>query len=301
MRTTALLAVLAAVALGSLATDAAQSSPPASVGSIVYSGSSDGDGNHLFVVGSNGAGRRRLTSGSTFDVGPTWSPGRRRIAFVSIQPDPTVTQPQQDIFMVSSDGTGRRRVLESSRVEEGPSWSPDGRSIVFTRDGGVRGSFDLYVVTVATGKVRRLTATSALEGAPSWSPDGKWIAYVRDAQIWLVRPDGKAAHGLGKTGAGTDWGPDWSPDSRRIAYESTTRTSLSNPVSEIWVMCRDGTGKRRLTPYRPGRSGATSPAWSPGGAQIAFSRGDQLWTMRPDGSHVRQLTRRPGEAYTPDW
>jgi TolB protein len=291
------LAVLAAVAVGGLATDAASSSLPASAGLIVFTGSRD-DGDHLFVVRSNGTGRRQLTSGQGSDMSPAWSPGHRRIAFTSTRLSGTVAQ--QDIFLVDSDGGGLRPIVQTGRPEEGPAWAPDGRSIVFSRSTG-GGGVDLYVLTLATNRVRRLTTTRSSEGAPSWSPDGKWIAYVRDAEIWLIRPDGKQAHGLGKTGVGTDWGPDWAPDSKHIAYESTSRTSLTNPMAEVWVMSRDGSGKRRLTPYLPRRVAATSPAWSPRGAQIVFSRGSQLWSMRSDGSRARQLTRTPGNAFSPDW
>ena len=58
--------------------------------------------------------------------------------------------------------------------------------------------------------------------------------------IWLIRPNGKQAHGLGRTGVGHGLGARRAPDSQRIAYESTSRTSLSNPVTEVWVMGRDG-------------------------------------------------------------
>ena len=286
------LAVLAAVALGGLAIDAASSSLPAPAGLIVFTGSRD-DGDHLFVVGSDGTGRRQLTSGAGDDALPAWSPGRRRIAFTSTRLSGTVAQ--KDIFLVDRDGKELLPILQTERDEEGPAWAPDGRSIVFS------GGSDLYVLTLATNRVRKLAATRSSEGAPSWSPDGKWIAYARDAEIWLIRPNGKQAHGLGKTGIGTDWAPDWAPDSQRIAYESTSRTSNSNPATEVWVMGRDGKGKRRLTPYLHRRVAATSPAWSPRGAQIVFSRGGQLWTMRRDGSHPRQLTRPPGYAFTPDW
>jgi Tol biopolymer transport system component len=289
-------AALAAFASLPAAGGAAGTAPAAS---IVFASDRDGDG-HLYTIASNGSGRKRLTSGPGFDVTPTWSPGRKWVAFASTRQSGTVAA--QDIHIVRSDGTQLRALVETSRDESGPGWSPDGRSIVFGGDSTGAGRYDLYVVRVSTGVVRRLTSTRATEGVPAWSPNGKLIAYSRDGEIWLMRPDGTRAHGLGKAGTGVDWAPDWSPDSRRIAFESNSRTSPVNPVAEIWVMRSDGSQKRRITPYSRKRPVASvSPSWSPGGAQIAFSRRDQLWTMRPDGTRPRQLTRPPGGAWSPDW
>ncbi|MGH3051660.1 MAG: TolB family protein, partial [Gaiellaceae bacterium] len=268
---TLLLAAISTAALAALA--AASPNVPAS--SIVFTGDR-GEGNNLSLINSNGTGRRLLTTGSAFDLAPAWSPKHRLVAFASTRQSGTVTG--QDIFVVGADGTGLRALVETSRDESAPSWSPDGRSIVFSRDSTGTGRYDLYVVSVATGKVRQLTTNRAIEGVPAWSPNGRWIAYSRDGEIWLIRPDGTRAHGLGKVGAGVDWAPDWSPDGSRIAFESTSRTSASRPVAQIWVMRSDGSRKQRLTPYvrrRPVDS--VSPSWSPGGAQIVFTRASQLW------------------------
>lgn len=297
--TAVLLAALSAAALAALAAASPNAAMSAQAASIVFT-SDRGEGNNLHVINSNGTGRRALTNGSAFDLAPVWSPAKRRVAFASTRQSGTVAA--QDIFVVGADGTGLRALVETSRDESAPSWSPDGRSIVFSRDSTGTGHYDLYVVTVATGKVRRLTANKAIEGVPAWSPNGRWIAYSRNGEIWLIRPDGTRAHGLGKVGAGIDWAPDWSPDGSRIAFESTSRTSASRPVALIWVMRSDGSRKQRLTPYvrrRPVDS--VGPSWSPGGAQIVFTRASQLWAMRPDGSRVRQLTKQPGAAWGADW
>jgi Tol biopolymer transport system component len=293
-----LLTTISAAALAALAS-ASPNVATSAAASIVFT-SDRGEGNNLHVLNSNGSGRRELTSGSAFDLSPAWSPAKKRVAFASTRRSGTVTG--QDIFVVGADGTGLRALVASERDESAPSWSPDGRSIVFSRDSTGAGRYDLYVFSLATGKVRRLTANKAIEGVPAWSPSGRWIAYSRNGEIWLIRPDGSGAHGLGRVGTGTDWAPDWSPDGSRIAFESTSRTSAVRPVAQIWVMRSDGSRKQRLTPYvrrRPIES--VGPSWSPGGAQIAFTRGSQVWTMRPDGSRARQLTRQPGAAWGADW
>ena len=292
-----MLVAISAAALAALASASPTTSTASA--SIVFTGDREGD-THLYVVTSNGTGRRKLTSGNGFDLAAAWSPAHKRIAFTSTRESGTVAA--QDLFLVNADGTGLRPLVATPRDESAPSWSPDGRSIVFSGDTTGRGGYDLYVVTVATGKIRRLTTARALEGAPAWSPNGRWIAYARNGEIWLIRPDGTGAHGLGKVGAGTDWGPDWAPDSRRLAFESTSRTSSSKPLALIWTMRSNGSGKRRLTPYVRRRPlDAVGASWSPGGLQIVFTRGAQLWTMRADGSRVRQLTRGPGAAWGADW
>ena len=59
--------------------------------------------------------------------------------------------------------------------------------------------------------------------------------------------------------------PVWSPGGGRIAF-----LSRRDGGKDVYVVSRDGSGKRRLT--RDARYAAT-PAWSPDGRQIAFEGG----------------------------
>jgi Tol biopolymer transport system component len=53
----------------------------------------------------------------------------------------------------------------------------------------------------------------------------------------------------------------------------------------------DGSGLRELTHTAASEQ---NPAWSATGRFIVFARGSALFTMRPDGSRVRRLTRFGG-------
>ena len=44
---------------------------------------------------------------------------------------------------------------------------------------------------------------------------------------------------------------------------------------------------------------ADTPAWAPSGRRLAISRGGRIWTVAPDGSGLRQLTRGRMGVY--DW
>ena len=78
-----------------------------------------------------------------------------------------------------------------------------------------------------------------------------------------MNADGSAQRRLTRNPA-PDNGPVWSPDGRRILFQRA--------LGDIWVMNRDGSGQRNLTPdVRPARIARDrSPAWSPDGRLIAF-------------------------------
>ncbi len=59
-------------------------------------------------------------------------------------------------------------VMAESASEERPRWSPDGRSLAYYSDAD--GSWDVYVVDVATGESRPLTQAPGFDGQPAWQP-----------------------------------------------------------------------------------------------------------------------------------
>ncbi len=65
-------------------------------------------------------------------------------------------------------------------------------------------------------------------------------------------------------------------------------------TGELFVMNGDGTGLRRIT-HPPRGTEDTNADWSPDGSRIAFARAPatgahSIWTVEPDGSHLRRLT-----------
>jgi TolB protein len=117
------------------------------------------------------------------------------------------------------------------------------------------------------------------------------------SDIYVVKPDGSGSRRLTNSPA-AEFDPSWSPDGRKIAY----RRETPNTAPDIYVMNADGSTKRNVT---KGATEGISPAWSPNGRTIAFAsiRGGgsftHLWTMKPDGSRQRRLSRVNGEY--PDW
>jgi Tol biopolymer transport system component len=115
----------------------------------------------------------------------------------------------------------------------------------------------------------------------------------------------------------SDVQPDWTADGSRIAFG---RQYPDRPY-EIFTMRADGSGVRQIDPGCPAGVPADAiceeetPAWSPSGTRIAFSRpygrvtqvlGEDtidrlsIWTIAPDGSNARELTPKPRPAVSED-
>jgi TolB protein len=92
--------------------------------------------------------------------------------------------------------------------------------------------------------------------------------------------------------------PAISPDGQRIAFSSGRAGS-----TDVWVVNRNGSGLRNLTPNTP-NSIDTSPTWSPSGDQIAFisdrTGRKSVYLMRADGLD-QQRVYGDRESDRPTW
>ncbi len=147
-----------------------------------------------------------------------------------------------------------------------------------------------------SNKQRIYTAGSGAAFAPAWSPNGEWIAFgiggylqarrTKPATIMLVRRDGTGGRELTPDSLNAGF-PSWSPDGKRIVYRYWGATEglriMDVATGAVQVL---------TTEYD------NMPFWSPDGSLIAFTRKHDgnnfdIYTIRPDGSGLRQLTTTP--------
>ena len=80
----------------------------------------------IFLIGKGNV--QRLTDNDREDVGASFSPDSKSLAFCGYQPpagadDPT---PPGDIYLINADGSGERKLTHSAADECFPDWAPSG-------------------------------------------------------------------------------------------------------------------------------------------------------------------------------
>jgi TolB protein len=158
-------------------------------------------------VNADGSGLQRLTRDPATDSSPTWSPDGRRLAFVSSRSG------NPHIFVMNADGSSPRRITFQGNYNQTPRWSPRGDLIAFcARD--ERKVFDIFVVSVDTGRVARVTQDQGRTNEePSWAPNGRLLTFSSDrgghTQLVVSTVDGERQTVV--TDGGDVTMPAWGP------------------------------------------------------------------------------------------
>jgi len=155
-------------------------------------------------------------------------------------------------------------------------------------------------------RAERLSIDQAGYSEPVVSPDGQSIAVASPVGggwngIYLLDRFGKGRTTLvSHSGSGA---PAWSPDGTRLSF-SGTRPGPYGEYGRIFIVNRDGTGLRQLSP----EVGPTDPyvyddvsSWSPDGTRLVFCRMGVFFLINADGTGLMSTGvsgRHP--AWSPD-
>ena len=208
-----------------------------------------------------------------------WSPQLTALAFI----EPAPWGPPQGTLKVLDLATGQELPLfgnpdyqklvgdPKSQVDNNamldPAWAPDGATLAFA-DEAYPPTVDamryvLKLTDLAGTNYRTLTgdSTTGIQ-SPAWSPDGKWLAFRADNGLWLVDSLGKQARHL-------------------------VDIELGEEVQH-WLL---------------------DISWAPDGKKILFAANlpdanqerFDLYTIKPDGSGLTNLTKSPAMERLPTW
>jgi WD40 repeat protein len=193
------------------------------------------------------------------------------------------------IWVMDADGANPRNL--NPAPGHVPDLAPDGRHIVYNSGPG---SGDLMIMGSDGSDLRMLVPAISVYTPPSWSPDGRRVLYADAAGLHTINPDGtedrmvfsppKSQYNDGLS----IFGASWAPDGRRLVVTSLGASSADG----LWIVDLDA--QSAIHVYT---GSAHEVAWSPLGDRIAFSGGPNpaIFTVRPDGTDLRQLTGLPGQ------
>ncbi|MGD8727062.1 MAG: protein kinase [Gemmatimonadales bacterium] len=225
----------------------------------------------VWTVPVTGGDPVRVTSDTSLNVSPVWTPDGEHLLFISDRDGP------RGLYAVQLDDAGRPRG-EPIRVEAGLeahslSLSADGRTLAYSRL-----TFRSNIVRIALPaigpisitEVEPVTVGNQTVENHDVSHDGRWLAYDSDLEgnqdIYLMPLDGGEPRRLTGNEA-DDFAPNFSPDGGEIVFYSNRYGSR-----DIFLMSLDGGNETRLTDDAVEEY---HPKFSPDGLHISFGRYSQ--------------------------
>lgn len=155
-----------------------------------------------------------------------------------------------------------------------------------------------------SGQKRQITTDKTYETMPAWSKDGQSFYFVSDrfGGFGICRVSRTGGGGVASITQPAQDEVDTFPDVNSTTGDIVFGSNRARGIFQIWSVAP---GSRGLTQLTNTPFGASYPAWSPDGKEIAYTAIDKsgnetVWIMDADGSNQRQLTQGSQSRWSPD-
>jgi Tol biopolymer transport system component len=255
----------------------------------------------IWTIDVNSGMRVNLTHNTqAHDTMPDWQPWlvqNGRLAFLS----------GNAVWTMDPDGTHRYDLMPGQAPAGTASlrdvqWSPTGTLVAVVNGNG-------FISVVDPLGEPSLSNQNSAQNAlfVSWFPDDQGIAFggsdqapnASDQEIYSQEKGSQNTVNLTNTPDIDEFAPAVSPDGSTIAFISD-QEPFSDPPTRgngigIWTMDFDGNNRQFVTTLQNQNFafgiGGHPLSWSPDGKQLAYTSGQDVWTIDArDGSNARNLT-----------
>jgi len=219
----------------------------------------------------------------------------------ALRADTLVFVAEGDLWKVGAGGGLASRLTSHPGVEELPSISPDGEWLAFTA--GYEGPAEAYVMPLDGGLPKRLTWSGGPARVAGWTPDGRVMVSSRneaglpDWRMTLIDPRSGDSSDvpLAQAASGAYDASGRTLVFTRVAFQgSHAKRYKGGTAQSLWSWTEGAAEAVPLTADHPGTS--KDPSWW--GDRIVFASDRDgtmnVWSMRADGSDLRQHTHHDG-------
>ncbi len=258
---------------------------------FIYAGLSGGNLD-IFRANIDGTGVTRLTTATTNESVPKYSPDGLQIAYHAYQG----TNGAADIWLMSATGGNPRRLTTSNADERNVTWSPDGTKIAY--ESNETGKYNIYIYDLTTNQATNLTKSNFNDRAPAWSPDGGRIAFHSDQnggnEIFLIKTDGTGRIDVTEGQWQEAVYPDWVFDAGRLVFHAGTPGDY-----QLYAINPDAGGFQNLIAQENNYRNAS---WATQGVRLLYVGGtDSAPEVFLTDFTTGRTTRVIGNAFFPDW
>jgi len=245
---------------------------------------------NLWIADVTSGDKRPLTTGTTNDFSPRWSPDGSKLLYVSTRDGGA------ELWLRWMDTGDTAKLTSLIHDPSGLSWSPDGRSIAFS----------MFVPSPPESFV---TLPPAPEGA-EWAEPARVMTRLRYRadgagylpfgfnQIFVLPVDGGTPRQITSGDFSHRGRLSWTPDSSSILFSANRRddADLEGSDTDVYRVSVAGGELTRLTDRFGPDNG---PVMSPDGSKIAWTGYDEryqgyevtkLYVMNSDGSDKRLVS-----------